>query len=160
MQRLSALFSMFGLVGICLAVGQEPASTSPSKEPAFEGKALSHWIALGHDKDPENRMQAIVALRRLGLAGIPALTELLKDDDLQVRRAAVMALDLMPESRGGPPFPNGNPEARTVKLSPEAKAAIPVLTELLKDKDEIVWQAAAESLARVGPEAKTARGIA
>jgi HEAT repeat protein len=41
-------------------------------------------------------------------------------------------------------------------IGPETKAAIPVLTELLDDKDVSVWCAAAEALGKLGPEARTA----
>jgi HEAT repeat protein len=64
---------------------------------------------------------------------VPALTELLKDDDEWVRRAAAWALG---------------------KIGPEAKTATPALTELLRDK--WVRQTAASTLGNIGPEAKTA----
>ena len=65
---------------------------------------------------------------------IPAITELLKDEDKGVRCEAASAL--------------GN-------MGPEAKTSIPALTNLLKDKDAIVRRTAVVVLAKIGPEAKT-----
>ena len=49
-------------------------------------------------------------------------------------------------------------------IGPEAKPAVPALTELLKDKEWYVRQSAAEALGNTGPEAKAAtaalKGIA
>ena len=42
------------------------------------------------------------------------------------------------------------------EIGPEAKTAVPALTELLKDKDSNVQWAAARALGKIGPEAKMA----
>ena len=41
-------------------------------------------------------------------------------------------------------------------IGPEAKTAVPALTDLLNDKERAVRHAAASALGNVGPEAKTA----
>ncbi|MHB1033611.1 MAG: HEAT repeat domain-containing protein [Pirellulales bacterium] len=81
------------------------------------------------------RPAAARALGQIGPAAIPALTELLRDKDWEVRCFAAEALG---------------------KIGSEAKMAIPALTALLKDKNPNVRVAAAEALGGIGPEAKTA----
>jgi HEAT repeat protein len=104
---------------------------------------------------------------RHGKAVVPALAELLKDNDKFVRLAAVDAL-----------LGYGAPEAKAAipdlvrllkdddwgfrssaaialgRIGPEARAAIPALTELLTDKDARVPQAAAEALQKIKAEKK------
>ena len=43
-----------------------------------------------------------------------------------------------------------------LRIGPEAKAAVPVLAELLRDKNWLVQSNAAETLGRIGPDAKIA----
>jgi len=144
----------------CLGAEQEPATTSPKKEPTVQGNTLSQkpqpkqmaqshkpepeyrgiplsdWIAVSKSDRMEHRETAAYVLGKMGPAAIPALTELLKDKEWPVRSTAATAL---------------------AKIAPEeAKAVIPVLTELLKDKDKSVRWAAALALGGIGAEAKTA----
>ena len=65
---------------------------------------------------------------------VPLLTDLLKDRDSTVRSSAAYALG---------------------EFGPEARAAIPALMELLKDKDAS-RAAAASALGDIGPEASAA----
>ena len=67
-------------------------------------------------------------------AGIPAITALFKDTNVEVRWRAASALE---------------------NLGPEAKAAIPALMELLRDEDVRVRKATVSVLGSIGPEAKT-----
>ncbi len=76
---------------------------------------------------------AAKAVGRIGRAAIPALTESLKDDDDQVRLAAVRAVGSM------------NPDAKL--------AMVPALTTMLKDKDQQVAMDAAWTLGEIGPPA-------
>ena len=88
--------------------------------------------------EAEDRQQAAQTLSKIGpdaKAAVPALTEVLKDKDKDVRDAAAEALG---------------------KIGPEAKAAVPALIEALKDQYEHVRELAAQALAQIGPEAKEA----
>ncbi len=60
---------------------------------------------------------------------------LAKDKDPKLRIGAIRALGM---------------------IGPEAKTAVPALTELLKDKEARVRMASAEALVKIGPEAKAA----
>jgi len=144
----------------CLGAEQEPATTSPKKEPTVQGNTLSQkpqpkqmaqshkpepeyrgiplsdWIAVSKSDRMEHRETAAYVLGKMGPAAIPALTELLKDKEWPVRSTAATAL---------------------AKIAPEeAKTVIPVLTELLRDKDKSVRWATTVALAKMGPEATTA----
>ncbi len=113
----------------------DPGSTSPGKEPTFKGKTIGQWIALAKDNHPAVQQEAVKVLENLGPAAIPALTELLKDKDVEVRFVASWAL--------------GN-------IGPDAKKAVPALTKLLRDKDRQIREVTAKALGKIGPEAKTA----
>jgi len=84
----------------------------------------------------QSRRAAAYALGKMGpeaKMAIPALTELLRDKDTEVRQAAAYALGAM---------------------GPEANTAIPALTELLKDEYEQVRKAAAEALKKIKGDKK------
>jgi HEAT repeat protein len=134
MKSFSVLLT-FTLVGVCSGAEQHPAATSQGKEPTYEAKTLSEWVAVARDKDPALRRDAVWALGKIGSKAIPALTESLKDKDTDVRRLATLALG---------------------EMGSEAKAAVPALTKLLKDRDTAVCRAAAEALGEIGPPAKAA----
>ncbi|MGO8749635.1 MAG: HEAT repeat domain-containing protein [Thermoguttaceae bacterium] len=83
MRLLSSLLAV-ALVGACFR-----AETPQRKEPTFEGKTLSEWIARTKSKDRLVRSDAAMALGNIGPEArnaVPALTELLKDKDEVVAR--------------------------------------------------------------------------
>ena len=80
------------LAGACLAAEPKPASPSPVQQPSYEGKALDQWAASAKDKDLLVRLKAAWALENIGVAAVPALGELLKDPDAEVRRTATQGL--------------------------------------------------------------------
>jgi hypothetical protein len=131
--RPFSLLLVVALVGVCLGAERKPASTPQSKEPTYESKTLSEWVALAKGKDPAVRIEAAKALGEMGAGAIPALIELLKDKDWQIRIAATGALG---------------------KIGPEAKTAIPDITALLRDEEACVRIEAAWALAKMGAEAK------
>lgn len=70
--------------------------------------------------------------------GIRALTELLKDKDLFVRRSAIFAFDELTETSN---YPDGSLQAM--------KEAIPVIAQAAEEKDKIVSEMSQEVLAQI-----------
>jgi hypothetical protein len=127
MRLLTALLT-FALFGVCLAAKQSPDAMSADKEPVYQGKTLGHWIALARNKAPALRLEAVSALRNIGPKAVPALAELLKDKDRQIRQAAASALG---------------------EIGFDANPAVPTLIELLRDEEKEVRQAAVSALGKV-----------
>ena len=132
MKRFALLLSAFFCV-FCIGCGGQPARTPQEKELSERIAQLRRErTARLHRKAANVRTRFIAsALRDHGpLANpahfVPALMEMLRDSDPQVRRAAVRAL--------------GN-------IGPYAKPAIPVLTRLLQD--QFLHEAAAEALEKI-----------
>ncbi len=129
--RTFGLLLFLALAGVCFGAEQKPASPPQSKEPTYDGRTLSEWVAVAKQQSPAMRW---ATWEKMTPAAVPALTELLKHTDRQVRVYAVSALE---------------------HIGSKAKSAIPDLMELLKDKDADVRQAVAKSLGAIDPEAKT-----
>ena len=165
---MRSLLMVLVLVGVCVGADEKP--TVQGKEPTYEGKTVSEWIALTKDKDPKARATAARALGGIDSEAevvVPVLVRLARDRSFQFEtwQAAEGAL----EKFGPPAIPalikllkNTDTNVRHAavqalgRIGPEAKAAVPALTELLKDKNDQVRQAAAQSLGNVGPEAGVA----
>ncbi|MHB0960114.1 MAG: HEAT repeat domain-containing protein [Pirellulaceae bacterium] len=106
--------------------------TTPTSEPEYEGKPLSHWLARCRDNEPDVRVAALNALGMMVTTStIPVLTELLQDSECIVQEAAA--------------------EARGIIGQP----ASPALMELLRDeeRDQFIWINATEALSKTGPAA-------
>lgn len=137
------------------------------EEVTYQGKPLSAWIKMLNDEDPNRKYAAIQAIGEIGpeakeaipilvktiretrnrdkrilfactnaLLGmgkeiVPYMISSLKDDDWQMRRGSAWMLG---------------------KLGPNAKDAIPALTEALNDPSEAVRLKAAESLKKIKGE--------
>ena len=95
--------------------------------------AIPALAELLKDENERVRYSANTALRRMGREIVPALVELLKDRNVNVRRNAASVLG---------------------DSASEATAAIPALTEALKNGNE-ARQAAADALGNLGPKAAT-----
>jgi HEAT repeat protein len=147
---------------VCIAVLS--IGCSKKEEVTYQGKPLSAWIEMLEDTNPSTRFSAINAVGKMGpeaREAIPALIEtirqtrnhdkrillacnyallamgkeivpsmisLLKDDDLEMRRGAAWILG---------------------KVGPEAKDAVPALTEALNDSNPAVRTKAAEALKKI-----------
>src|SRR5262245_13504248 len=61
-------------------------------EPSYQDQPMSTWLAKLKDKNPAARQEAAKALGVIGPPAIPALVELLKDADSDIRIAAADAL--------------------------------------------------------------------
>ncbi len=103
-----------------------------SEPPLSGGKPVSHWIEALKGPDPKQRKTAAFKLGNVGTIDptvLPALSKALQDADAGVRCEAILAL---------------------VKCVPEAKKAIPDLTELQKkDRDAKVRDYAAKALEKL-----------
>lgn len=90
------LLLSIGLAVTCFGVEQGPALATPAEELTYRGKSLGEWTIRAKDRNPQVRIEAASALGAIGPAAkpaIPVLTELLKDEDGEVRRAAAKALE-------------------------------------------------------------------
>jgi HEAT repeat protein len=96
------------------------------------GKPVSHWVEALQSPDHTARKHAVTRLGNVGRAdpeAFPALLGALKDRDAAVRREAILAV---------------------MKAGPDAKEAVPVLTELQqKDRDSQVRTSAARALTAI-----------
>ncbi|HEY9296801.1 MAG TPA: HEAT repeat domain-containing protein [Phormidium sp.] len=97
--------------------------------------AIPQLIELLKDEDEQVRLDAAVALRRIGSPAVSALVEALKDQNLLVRRGATFAL---------------------AGIGAEAKSTIPVLIEMLSDNDEQTRLNASIALRGIGTTATPA----
>jgi hypothetical protein len=142
----------------------DPNAAPQTGEQAYDGKTVSEWIVLAKNKDTDLQLQAVKALARIGTPAVPALAELLKDQDLRVRKSAAEALgNIGSKSKAVVPtmvqlLMDERPWVRESALldiggiGPDAKAAVPALIELLDDKS-YRWDAA-YTLGQIGPGAK------
>ena len=100
-----------------------------------------------------NRCEAVRQLGEAGTKSIPALVELLKDQDCDVRATAATALgQIGPAAQSAMPILSealndqysdvrSNAAAALVQIGPHEKTTIPAITRLLRDKDESVRRA-------------------
>jgi HEAT repeat protein len=92
--------------------------------------------ALMQEKEAAIRAKIVIALRDIGTeaarGALPELINALKDADLEVRKQAV---------------------ATITGYGPDAEAAVPLLSEMLKDKDEGLRKDASDCLAKIGRSA-------
>ena len=151
-----------------VAVLPGPGSAEQGKALTYQGKTVREWIRLASSSDDPMQQQALTALDKIGPAFIPILTELLKDEEANVRLHAAQALrNLGPEAKPAIPAligslkdEHGMVRAQAAwtlgKIGPEAKPAIPVLTELLKDEGPLVRLGAAEALVEIDSQTKAA----
>lgn len=137
---------------------------SKKEEVAYQGKPLSAWIEMLNEPDPNTKYSAIQAIGEIGpqakeaipvlvktiretrnrdkrilyacnkaLLGmgkevVPHMISLLKDDDWEMRRGSAWVLG---------------------KVGPDAKDAVPGLTEALNDPNAAVRMKAAEALEKI-----------
>jgi HEAT repeat protein len=116
--------SLTGAIAL-LALLAARAEAQTAKEPAFDGRPLSSWIADLKAAAPATRNAAAYAISGMGpaaKAAVPALVEALKDDsNPTVRYPVCVALR---------------------EIGPDAREAVPALTEALDDRnDEIAAMA-------------------
>lgn len=150
-------------------------SAQEKKEPSYQGKSLSVWVAQLKDPGVKQRAEAAKAIGRFGpdgLAAMDALVTAMKDKEVEVRQAAIGALNFLPEDAKAVPaliaaLKDSSPQVRaeTAKVLetyapfavfvPEVKTAIPALIEALKDSDPQVGARSANALGWFRKDAKT-----
>jgi HEAT repeat protein len=132
-------------------------------------RALKLFEAVLTGADPAQRASALVALGQADPSAkgvLPHLEPLLQDKDLGIRilacrahwkvtgeaKAAVTALGAVLEDKGSAPW-HGNAVGLLGEIGPDAKAAVPLLTGLLKEKQPRLRVDVMAALARIDPEA-------
>jgi hypothetical protein len=121
---------------VALAVLSVPAEAQgqKKKEPKFDGRPLSSWVADLKADAPSTRNAAAYAIGGMGpaaKAAVPALIEALKDPEPTVRFPVCIALR---------------------EIGPEAKNAVPALTEALDDRSDDVAAMARKALIAITGE--------
>lgn len=105
-----------------------------AKEPEFQGRTLSSWVADLKGAAPYTRNAAAYAIGGMGAdakPAVPALIEALKDPEAAVRFPVCVALR---------------------EIGPAAKDAIPALTETLDDRNDDVAAMARKALIKITGE--------
>jgi len=147
---------------------------SASRHGGWPGNRYIHVglrAAMAKDKDLSRRIRAAKELAGAGAAAVPALIELLKDKNSEVREVAAGCLRQMsqarPEAKAAVPVlteslkdPHGRVRCAAAlalgEIGCNLAAVVPAITELLKDEDIYVRNTAAAVLGAIGPEARTA----
>jgi HEAT repeat protein len=99
---------------------------------ALASDNIWHGVTQRKNASVESRQTTATAFGNIDPVALPALTELLADDDSQVRWRVAWALG---------------------EMGPAAETAIPALMKSLRDKDGLVRCYAASALAKIGPAA-------
>lgn len=162
MKRSILLFGLFACLVGCGGpsapvveedMDEEEAPATADKEPG-RGKPVGYWIARLRGTDANANSEAAGILVRLGKAAVPALIEVLKDPDEQVRRrgrttlgrigasAAPDLIAVLPDAQVGPD---------AVGILIEMKdAALPALIEGLGHRESKVRAGSASVLEQLG----------
>lgn len=143
-----ATFAFF-LAAVSIAIAQEPEAGQLTAQLRGGGlynrlkaaealeqmgpAAVPALINLLRNDDHLVRIEATHILRKIGPAAVPALTDSIRDRDSRVRFHALVTL---------------------ARMGPEAKAAIPTIAEALRDPSWGVQAAAVLALQEMGSEAK------
>jgi len=147
---------------VCIAVLS--IGCTKKKEVTYEGKPLSEWMEMLKGQDPIGKYAAIHAIREIGpeaKEAIPILIETIREVRNRDKRILVacndallaMGKEIVPhmisllkddtwEMRRGAAWILG-------KVGPEAKDAVPALTEALNDSNPAVRTNAQEALKKV-----------
>lgn len=107
------------------------AKTEPVVSLTYQGKALQQWIEQLADEDTYRQEAAIEALQALGKPAVPTLISALQDEDVRIRRGAVVVLG---------------------KIGAITPDVIPALQAALRDGDQQVRDNAREALTQLGIE--------
>lgn len=155
-----------GIVGL-VGGGASSQTTKPKPEPVSAEEIQKLVKQLGHD-DFHVREAAQQRLKEIGKPAVPALREAVKSKDLEVNRRARAVLDGVLSSLEYAMECLKDTDAASLKEAaeilerqgPAAKAALPRLIELLKDKDEGVRDAVVMAIIGIDPDNKAVADMA
>jgi HEAT repeat protein len=121
---------------VLLAILAPRAQAQKAKEPSFDGRSLSSWVADLSAAAPYTRNRAAYAIGGMGpsaKAAVPALIKVLNDQDAPatVRYPVCVALR---------------------EIGPEAKEAVPALTAAMDDRNDDVAAMARQALRAITGE--------
>ncbi len=129
-----------------------------SREPVYQGKTLTRWLEEAADDgtlyNNGLREDTAVAVRAMGRDAVPFLVEMIKTKDGWFREE----LQRFAQKKWLPLRVQSAPDLQVMgttgfaMLGKEGKSAIPALLECLKDDDQWVRSAAAESLSGIGDD--------
>jgi len=122
------------LLALALFTARAEAQGKKHKEPEFQGRSLSSWVADLKGAAPYTRNAAAYAIGGMGAdaqPAVPALIAALKDPEPTVRFPVCIALR---------------------EIGPAAKDAIPALTEALDDRNDDVAAMARKALIKITGE--------
>lgn len=122
------------ILALSLLTARAEAQGSKTKEPEFEGRSLSSWVADLKALAPQSRNAAAYAISGMGpaaKAAVPALIAALDDPEPVVRFPVCIALR---------------------EIGPEAKEAVPALTKALDDLNDDVASMARKALIKITGE--------
>jgi hypothetical protein len=130
------------------------------RQPAYEGRSLSAWLAdfdLGRSRSHERAERAV---RRIGTNGFATLANMLRTEDPAWKRALIK-LNGKQSLLHFPVTPANSVRQRAVlgyaALGSEAKAHVPVLIQIFEsDVSPQVRSSVASALGAIRPEAKAA----
>jgi HEAT repeat protein len=147
---------------VCMAIVS--IGCNRKEEAVYQGKPLSQWMKLLEDTNPITRLAAIHAVGKIGpdaSAAIPVLVDTIRQTRNHDRRILVacnnalleMGQEIVPyiipllkdddwEMRRGGAWLLG-------KVGPDAKDAVPALTEALNDTNAAVRMKAAEAIKKI-----------
>ena len=119
---------------LCLLSSMAEAQSKRAKEPEFQGRSLSSWVADLTAQAPQTRNAAAYAIGGMGPAAkpaVPALIAALDDPEPVVRFPVCIALR---------------------EIGPEAKEAVPALTKALDDRNDDVAAMARKAIIKITGE--------
>ena len=146
---------------------EQPLSAKASTEPLYRGKPAAYWLEQLKDGDPKFRVDAVEALGNIAQKNeelIPVVAGALSDKDYEVGSKAAEVLggfgpdivpvlvDALKDKRS--PAAIRNAAMAVQRIGPEAKAAVPALSQTLRVNDWGVRRASIIALGNIGPDAK------
>jgi HEAT repeat protein len=122
------------LLALSLLSARVEAQGSKTREPEFDGRSLSSWVADLKALAPYTRNAAAYAIGGMGpaaKAAVPALIAALEDPEPAVRFPVCIALR---------------------EIGPEAREAVPALTKALDDRNDDVAAMARKAIIKITGE--------
>src|SRR5579859_6279820 len=127
----------------------------PPREPVYQERPLSSWLADLEDWDGDTNNAAYVAFREMGTNAIPALLDIIQSGGPPIQRT-ILKLN---RKQSVVNFPFGTPWHETMAatwglyaMGTNAKPALPVITNLLFHTNTFALISSATVLAGIGME--------